>query len=115
MKITLNAHEIADKLRADQYAGWSYDGANSLAEHLDENSDENEEFDAVAIRCSYSEYASASLAAEDNGWEGGEGMEDEDAKNETAFKWLEERTALIEVCPRNSVHPSNRVIICTDF
>ena len=111
MKTTLNTNEIANLLRADLQAGWSYEGANSLAEYLDANLDEDLEFDRVAIRCSYSEYATASLAAEDHGWKGGEGWEDEDAKNETAFKWLEERTMVIEVCPMRSY----RVIICTDF
>ena len=123
MKIHLNVNEIADRLRQDQYAGWSYAGANALAEHLDANESVNEEFDAVCIRCSYAEYESTSLAAEDFGWEfvpygkgaSDEADVDEDVKNVSAFEWLESRTCVIEVTPHQSVFLRGRVIISTNF
>jgi hypothetical protein len=115
MKITLNQNNIADLLRKDDYAKWSYKGANTLAEWLDENEDENEEFDAVSLRCEYAEYESASVAAEDFGWEG-ENEEDEEVKNQIAFEWLESRTLVLEIEPETgSYYSGGRVIICTDF
>jgi hypothetical protein len=114
MKITLNQSDIADRLKADKYAGWSYKGANVLAEWLDENLDLDEEFDAVAIRCDYTEYESASGAATDFGWEYEE--EDEDSKNQLAFEWLESRTLVLEIEPREeSYHSGGGVIVRTDF
>jgi hypothetical protein len=120
MKITLNQSDIADLLRKDDHAGWSYKGANALAEWLDENLDENEEFDAVAIRCEWSEYESAFEAAGDNGWEDGEDGdeedEDEETKNQAAFEWLESRTLVLEIEVRARGHHSGGgVIIGTNF
>ena len=123
MKIHLNVNEIADRLRADQYAKWSYAGANALAEHLDATEATNEEFDAVCIRCSYAEYESASLAAEDFGWEFvpwgkgelDEAEVDEETKNQSAWEWLESRTLVFEITPNQSVFRFGGVIIGTDF
>ena len=45
----------------DEYANWSYEGAEALINYLEELSEdigENVEFDGVALRCEYSEYAS---------------------------------------------------------
>ena len=123
MKIHLNLNDIADRLRADQHAGWSHAGANILAEHLDENENEDEEFDLVAIRCGYAEYESASLAAEDYGWEfipWGKGCldeaeVDEETKNQSAWEWLEKRTLVLEVIPHQSFFLCGSVIIRTNF
>jgi hypothetical protein len=59
MKITLSTNEIADYLKRDENAGWSWAGAKALAEHLEQfeqDSGEEVELDVVAIRCDYSEH-----------------------------------------------------------
>ena len=94
MKITLSTSEIADRLFEDKNAGFSYAGARALAKHLEETTDEDTEFDGVAIRGDFSEYDSAVSAAETNGWEK-EG-DDEDAQEEAALDWLKDQTTIIE-------------------
>jgi len=97
MKITLNKYQIADELRKDSNAGWSYAGANALAEYLDENAGEETEFDCVAIRCDFSEYSSAQDAAEDHGWEADSHIEEDGAECDAdALQWLQDRTQVIE-------------------
>lgn len=67
----------------DKNANWSYDGAIALCEYFEElegDCGEEMEFDVVAIRCDWSEYASLEDAAKDRGmipkdWTS-EGMED---------------------------------------
>ena len=56
MKITLNTLQIADQLKSDSNARWSYNGARALAEYLDTDENADAEFDYVEIRCEYSEY-----------------------------------------------------------
>jgi hypothetical protein len=61
MKITLNTYQIADELKRDTCARWSYNGSLALAEYLEEYEDstgEEMELDTCAIRCDFSEYAS---------------------------------------------------------
>jgi len=68
MKQTLSTHEIANQLFRDENAGWSYQGAKALAEYLkqlEEDCGKEIEFDAVAIRCDYSEHTSLLDWAED--------------------------------------------------
>jgi len=65
---TLTSAEAVDRLLSDHYANWSPAGARALVEHLEQIEDdigEPFEFDAVAIRCDYSEYGSACDAAAD--------------------------------------------------
>lgn len=89
MHIKLSTSQVAEKLYHGD-GGFSWGGANALAEYLDELEDglgEPVEFDKVAIRCSFSEYASAEEAAEDLGW---------DADDDTsALEWLENKTTVI--------------------
>jgi hypothetical protein len=68
MKETLTPHEIAERLFRDDNANWTFPGALALAEALveyEEGSGEESEFDAVAIRCDFSEYKSLQAWAED--------------------------------------------------
>lgn len=61
MKTTLSTNEIADALKRDENAAWSYQGAKALAEYIEqmeEDTGEEMELDVVAIRCDFSEYAS---------------------------------------------------------
>tara|TARA_R100000234_G_C4977403_1_gene169119 strand:+ start:403 stop:729 length:327 start_codon:yes stop_codon:yes gene_type:complete len=51
--------EFIDDLFKDDYANWSYEGADALYEfltELEEDMGEQIEFDRVALRCEYSEY-----------------------------------------------------------
>ena len=94
MKQTLTTNQATDLLVADKDAGWSYAGAFALVEHLEsieEDTGEAIEFDRVALRCDFSEYPNAREAAEECGWE-----PDEDADEEAALKWLNDRTTVIE-------------------
>lgn len=59
MKKTLSTYEAAELLAADDNANWSRAGAFALVEHLEQIEDdtgEEIEFDAVAIRCDYSQF-----------------------------------------------------------
>jgi hypothetical protein len=96
MKTTLSTCEATNLLKSDQNANWSRSGARALVEHLEqleEDCGEEIEFDAVAIRCEYSEHDSALEAAEEQGFEPED--EDEDAKESSALDWLCNRTEVI--------------------
>lgn len=57
--IELTQERLARELLADEYAGWTNQGAYALAEYLielAESTDEPIKFDRVAIRCEFSEY-----------------------------------------------------------
>jgi len=115
MKTTLSTSQVADALRADQYARWSYYGAQALAEYLEQYEEDGGteiELDVIALRCEYSEYASALEAMEQYQPEdmptvdlqaysdehNGEGMDLEQVNEEQerlALEWLEERTTVI--------------------
>jgi len=61
MKITLNTYQIADELKRDTCARWSYNGSLALAEYLDQydsDNGEDTELDTCAIRCDFSETTS---------------------------------------------------------
>jgi len=61
MNITLNTNEVANQLRQDQYASYSYKGSIALAEYLEELEEsigEPMELDIVAIRCDFTEHES---------------------------------------------------------
>ena len=57
----MTQYDIAHELMQDDYANWSRAGAFALAEYfeqLEEDLGESIEFDAVAIRCDFSQYES---------------------------------------------------------
>ena len=61
MKITLNTYQIADELKKDTNARWSYNGSLALAEYLEQYDSDNEEdteLDLCSIRCDFSEHSS---------------------------------------------------------
>ncbi len=67
LKQTLTTNEAAHLLLADENAKWTYEGANAIAEYLEELSEccENDmEFCFVAVRCEYSEYTANDLVAQ---------------------------------------------------
>ena len=68
MKATLNTYDIANALKSDDNANWSWDGAKALAEHLEEleqDTGKEMELDVCAIRCDFSEYESLESWASD--------------------------------------------------
>ena len=68
MKKTMTQYDIADALMNDIHANWSRAGAFALAEYfeqLEEDLGESIEFDAVAIRCDFSQYESLQEWAND--------------------------------------------------
>ena len=100
MKQTLTTSQAAHLLMQDENARWTYAGAYALIEHLEEyeaGCGVELDFDEVAIRCDWHEYASIFEAAEDYGWEW-EGAEDadEDEKEVSALDWLMERTQVVK-------------------
>jgi len=65
---TLTTDDAAQLLTQDKHAHWTYSGARALVaylEELEESTGEPMEFDVVAIRCDYTQYASAVEAASD--------------------------------------------------
>ena len=97
MKATLSTSQATDLLKADTNAGWSRSGARALVEHLEQLEEDcgtELEFDAVAIRCDYSEHNTALGAALEQGFEPEED-EDEDAKEASALDWLCDRTDVV--------------------
>lgn len=67
MKQTLSTGQVADALRRDDNARWSYEAAHALAEYyekLESETGEEIELDVVAIRCEWTEYATAREIAE---------------------------------------------------
>jgi len=94
---TLTTGECVSRLYNDENAGWSYEGAQALVaylEELEEDMGEPIEFDKVAIRIDYSEYASALEAATENGFTPDESGDDD--AEESALAWLQDRTQVIE-------------------
>ena len=75
MKMTLSTYQIADALKNDTCARWSYNGSIALAEYLEEyeeSTGEELELDTCAIRCDFSEYSSLQEWAHDyfsNAWQ----------------------------------------------
>ena len=56
---TVTVSQMVDDLMSDEYAAWSYAGANAIAEYYENLSDdigEPIEWDRVAVRCEFSEY-----------------------------------------------------------
>ena len=95
---TMTTAQIADALRADENAAWSYNGARALAEHLEQWEEETGqpmEFDRVEIRCDWSEYNSAREAAANYDWQPEEDA-DEDEAEASALKYMQDRTIVVE-------------------
>jgi hypothetical protein len=92
---TLTTYQIADRLLRDSNACWTRSGAFALAEYLQEMEDstgEQIEFDAVAIRCDFSEYPSAVEAYNDIST--GEELTEDD--EEKALEWLRDNCQVID-------------------
>jgi len=101
MKQTINSYEFIDAFRAHgRQTQFSYDGLRALFEYLEEMEDgmgEEMELDVIALCCDYSEFFSAKEAAMEHGMtaEDDEDEQDEDAIEEHALQWLQDRTSVI--------------------
>ena len=107
MKTTLSTSEIANALKSDDNANWSWAGARALAEYLEEyeeSTGEELELDVVAIRCDYSEHASIKAWADDyfsaeeqrNDAIGADEETDDDELEDMIRKHIEDNGTLIE-------------------
>lgn len=68
----IDKHTFIDELLSDEYANWSYDGAEKIYEYLtdlEEETGDNFQFDRVAIRCEFTEYENYKELARDYGKE----------------------------------------------
>ncbi len=106
MKETLSTLEVADRLFRDENANWTYAGAHALAEYLEEyeeSTGEEMEFDRVAIRCDFTQWASLQEWAHDyfsNAWQemGFDEIEEIDDKefDEKIREYIQDHGQLIE-------------------
>jgi len=108
MKKTLSTNDIANALRDDKNADWSWNGALALAEYLEEceeDTGEEIELDVVAIRCDFSEYETALEVARDHGndWtpemfndDGNENEQFCDELEKHCLEWIKDRATVIE-------------------
>lgn len=108
MKTTLTTYQAAQILIDDECANWSRPGALALAEYLEnreEETGEEMEFCAVALRCDWSEYANLEdfrneyfaddkQAREAIGAESGD--EDEEELDTLTAEYIRDRGELIE-------------------
>ena len=93
MHITLTTNEIANHLRQDQDASYSYKGSLALAEYLEELEEsvgEPMELDVIAIRCEFTEYESLEEWAKEYFGE------DEDEHPSNIAEYIEDRGMFIE-------------------
>jgi hypothetical protein len=97
MKQTLSTGQVADALRRDENARWSYEAAHALAEYYENLETETGieiELDVVAIRCDWSEYKTANEIAEayDIAFDG-----DEEDVEDVVLEYVNERSEIIKL------------------
>lgn len=108
MFIRLTQSEIAHRLFTDPYAGWSYEGAQTLAGELLELErlhDQETSFDLAEIRANWTEYVDAVSALIDLGYD--EHIEDQ----AHAWRLLGERYEFVFVDGTDG-RPTTRVLVC---
>ena len=98
----MTTFEIAHELMQDDNANWSRAGAFALAEYfeqLEEDLGEPIEFDAVAIRCDFSEYESLQEWASEYGLDcidlGVESDDDDETKEEAILEYIQDHGQVI--------------------
>ena len=98
MKQTVNSSDFVDAFRThNRMDQFSYEGLKALFEHLEqyeEDAGEEMELDVVAICCDFSEHATATEAATEQGWEA-DAEADDDDNEEAALEWLQDQTTVI--------------------
>lgn len=101
MKVTLTESEFVNRFRAIRPDQFSTEALRALFDYLDQQEQdlgEEQEFDAVAISCDWTEYPSALEAAEAYGFEP-KASEDEraDKAEEDALWFLRDETTVLEL------------------
>lgn len=94
----ISTNEAIAQLMGDEYANWSWNGAEALVKYLEELEDDIGKpivLDTVAIRCDYSGYESSLEAAKHYDFIPFDD-EDEDDLEAEALKYLEDRTTVIQ-------------------
>lgn len=101
MKQTLNQYQFVELFLQRRPENFSRDALAALFDYYresEEDTGEEIEFDPVAICCDWTEYESASEAAEAYGWESEEA---DDEKNDTsereALQYLNDETTVLEL------------------
>lgn len=101
MKQTLTQYQFVAlflQLRPDNF---SQDALAALFDYyrdFEEDTGEEIEFDPVSICCDWTEYDSASEAAEAYGWEAGEADDEEnDTSEREALQYLHDETTVLEL------------------
>lgn len=109
MYLRLTQSEIANRLFSDPYAGWSYEGAHTLAGELldlERSLGEETSFDLAEIRANWTEYVDAVSAVIDLGYD--EHIESQ----EHAWKILGDQFHYVFVDGTDG-RPTHRVLVCT--
>ena len=100
MKHTLSTQEMVKLLLKDEFANWSYEGANALVEFLEEMEQGNEtetEFDRVAIRCQFTEYENYEELYEAYGSTARNDLRESTLSESDFLDWLNEQTIVIKL------------------
>ena len=106
MHITVNSSMFADAFRRmgreDNFSREALEALFDFLENRDEETGDSTELDVVALCCDFTEYETAVEAASDYGFTSeleADDYEDaesyEDAKEEEALEWLQDRTIVI--------------------
>ena len=100
MHQTVNVSQFRDAFRdCGRGEQFTYEALGALFDYLEQLEDdigEPIELDVIALCCEWSEYDSARDAADDYGWTFDDPDADEDAMNDEALEWLQDRTSVIE-------------------
>ena len=102
MKITLTESEFVNRflaIRPDQFSRPALVALFDYLDKLEDDLGEEQEFDAIAICCEWTEYGSAVEAAEAYGWEDEteEGEERDSKAEEAALTFLCDETTVLEL------------------
>lgn len=107
MKITLSFSQFIDNWPDSRKDQFSYDALKAIFEwyeELEEGTNEEMEFDPIAICCEWSEYESALECIEDCGYSHKPEGETGEEKEADALQWLQDQTTVLE-------HSSGIVIV----
>ena len=106
MHITVNSSMFVDAFRRmgreDNFSSEALEALFNYLEEYEQDTGEEIELDVIGLCCEFTEYENAIMAAEDYGFtteleaEDYEDVESyEDAKEEEALEWLQDRTEVI--------------------
>ena len=99
MKITLTTSEAVHRLLADEYAGWTYAGANALIEYMEELEKKDGEemtFRKDELCGDWREYSTALEAARAYGFDVDDEDADEDKQEGAALVYLQRNTTVLK-------------------